>query len=150
MMGSRYAATGAQNVASPTDTVLTLTGEVTTRGWVYFFSVSSSATPADNALEWIVQRVTTDGTATAVAGALLDLAEAAELCDASENHTVEPTYTAATEVWDNSVNQRMTFQWNANPEGELVIPATAAAGFGWQPVHASFTGLVETTVHWFE
>ena len=27
-------------------------------------------------------------------------------------HTVEPTYTAATEAFDNAVNQRMTLQWN--------------------------------------
>ena len=149
-MPSRFAATGAQNVASPTDTVITVAGAATTRGWVYFFSLSSSATPADNAIEWIVQRSTANGTGTSVVPALLDLADAVALCVAVENQTVEPTFTAATEVFDNGVNQRMTFQWNANPDGELVMPATAAAGFGWQPVHASFTGLVETTVHWFE
>mgnify|MGYP001593113074 FL=1 len=149
-MASRYAATAAQNVASATDTVCTLTAETTTRGYIYYFCVSSAATPADNTIEWIVQRVTTDGTGTAVAAALLDLAEAAELCDFTENHTVEPTYTAATEVFDNAVNQRMSLQFNSNPDGEFVLPATAAAGFGWQPVHASFTGLVEVTCHWFE
>ena len=149
-MSSRYAGTAAQNVASATDTVCTLTGETTTRGWVYFFCLSSAATPADNAIEWIVQRCTAVGTATAVAGVPLDGAEAAELCDFDENHTVEPTYTAATEGFDNSVNQRMTFQFNSNPDGEFVIPATAATGWGWQPVHASFTGLVEVTVHWYE
>lgn len=149
-MGSRYAGTGAQNIASPTDTVCTLTAETTTRGWVYFFCLSSAGTPADNAIEWIVQRCTAVGTATAVAAALLDGAEAAELCDFDENHTVEPTYTAATEVFDNAVNQRMTMQFNANPDGELVLPATAATGFGWQPVHASATVTTEVTVHWFE
>lgn len=65
-------------------------------------------------------------------------------------HTVEPTYTAATEVFDNAVNQRMTLQWNANPDGEMVLPATAAAGFGWAPVHASATVITECTVHWYE
>ena len=149
-MAKRYAATGAQNVASPTDTVITITGAATTRGWVYFFSLSSAATPADNAIEWIVQRHTAVGTATALTEAILDLADAVPLCLADENHTVEPTFTAATEVFDNAVNQRMSFQFNSNPDGELVIPATAAAGFGWQPVHASFTGLTEVTVHWFE
>ena len=149
-MASRYAGTGAQNVASPTDTVITITGAATTRGWVYFFTLSSAATPADNAIEWIVQRHTAVGTATAIDEVALDGAEAAALCLADENHTVEPTFTASREVFDNAVNQRMTFQFNANPDGELVIPATAAAGFGWQPVHASFVGLTEVTVHWFE
>ena len=149
-MSSRYAATGAQNIASPSDTTCTLTGETTTRGFVYFFCFSSAGTPADNAIEWIVQRVTTDGTGTAVAAALLDLAEAAELCDFTENQTVEPTYTAATEVFDNAINQRMTLQVNCNPDGEFVIPATAAAGFGWVPVHASATVITECTVHWYE
>ena len=149
-MSSRYAATGAQNIASPSDTVCTLTAETTTRGFVYYFCLSSAGTPADNAIEWIVQRCTAVGTATAVAAALLDLAEAAELCDFDENHTVEPTLTAATEVFDNAVNQRMSFQFNANPDGELVLPATAAAGFAWIPVHASATVSVEATVHWYE
>lgn len=149
-MASRYAGTGAQNVASPTDTVITITGAASTRGFVFFFALSSAATPADNAIEWIVQRHTAVGTATAILEEPLDLADAIALCLADENHTVEPTFTAATEVFDNAVNQRMTLQWNANPDGELVIPATAAAGFGWQPVHASFTGLTEVTVHWYE
>ena len=149
-MGTRYAATGAQNVASPTDTVITITGAATTRGFVYFFALSSAATPADNAIEWIVQRHTAVGTATALLEVALDGADAAALCLADENHTVEPTFTAATEVFDNGVNQRMSLQWNANPDGEFVIPATAAAGFGWQPVHASLTGSVEVTVHWYE
>ena len=149
-MAKRYAGTGAQNVASPTDTVITITGAASTRGWIYYFSLSSAATPADNAIEWIVQRHTAVGTATAILEVPLDGADGIALCLADENHTVEPTFTAATEVFDNAVNQRMTYTWNANPDGEFVIPATAAAGFGFQPVHASLTGLTEVTCHWFE
>ena len=149
-MAKRYAATGAQNVANPADTAITISGAATTRGCIYFFVLSCAATPADNAIEWIVQRRLTVGTATALLEVPLDGADAAALCLADENHTVEPTYEADKEVFDDAINQRMTFQWSANPDSELVIAATASTGFGWQPVHSSFTGLVEVTVHWYE
>ena len=149
-MPSNYAGTGEQNVASATDSVATLTAESTTRAWINYFCLSSAGTPADTAIQWIVQRCTAVGTASAVVAEPLDEADAVSLCDWDINHTGEPTYTSAAEVFDNAVNQRMSFQWNANPGGEFVLPATAAAGFGFQPVHGSSTVVVEVTCHWFE
>lgn len=150
MTGQRYAATGNQNVASPADTTLGITGTAAQRLWCYFFTISSQATPADNAILWTLQRYTAAGTSTAVTPAALDSADPAAVGIAGENHTVEPTYTAATELWENAVNQRATLQYFAAPGGEFVVPATAANGIGWQPLHSSFTGLVETTCHWVE
>ncbi len=47
-------------------------------------------------------------------------------------------------------NQRSTQRWVAAPGGELKCPSTAANGIGVQPVHASFTGSVECTIHHIE
>jgi len=64
------------------------------RGKLYDLVMGSEATPADNAFNWIVGRVTAAGTSTAVTAIALDPADAAALADVGENHTVEPTYTA--------------------------------------------------------
>ena len=150
-MSSRYVGRGAQNVANPTDTVCTLAGRTTSRGWIYYFCLSSAATPADNAIEWIVQRFATGaGTGTSPAGVPLDDADAVAINVFTFNHLLEPTYTSAREGFDNTINMRMTYMFNSCPGGEFVVPAAADAGWGWLPVHSAFSGLVETTIHWYE
>lgn len=146
-MGRRYSIDGAQAVASPTDTVLGLTGAATIRPKIYDVIFGSSATPADNALNWLLQRYTAAGTNTAVTPQALDPGDPASLAAGGEDHTAEPTYTANAILLNVSANQRSTQRWVAAPGGELVIPATASNGIGIQPVHASFTGSVEATIH---
>jgi hypothetical protein len=145
-MSRKYAIDGAQTVASPTDTVLGLTSAATIRPKVFYVCFGSNASPADNALQWLLQRYTAAGTATAVTPLALDPGDPAALASAGENHTVEPTYTANEILLNVSVNQRATFQWIARPGCELVLPATAANGVGLQPVHASFAGDVQATM----
>ena len=145
-MGRRYSIDGAQAVASPTDTVLGLTSTAAIHDVIF----GSSATPADNALNWLLQRYTAAGTATSVTPAPLDPADPAATATAGQNHTAEPTYTAGAVLLDISANQRSTQRWVASPGGELVLPATAANGIGVQPVHTSFTGSVEATMHYEE
>ena|SRR3990167_210746 len=149
-MGRRYSIDGAQAVASPTDTVLGLTSTAAIRPRIYDVIFGSSATPADNALNWLLQRYTAAGTATSVTPAPLDPADPAATATAGQNHTAEPTYTAGAVLLDISANQRSTQRWVASPGGELVLPATAANGIGVQPVHTSFTGSVEATMHYEE
>jgi hypothetical protein len=149
-MSRKYSIDGAQAVASPTDTVLGLTSAATIRPAVFFLVFGSSATPADNALNWLLQRYTAAGTATAVTPQPLDPGNPAALASAGENHTVEPTYTADEVLLNVSVNQRATFQWIARPGCEILLPATAANGVGLQPVHASFAGSVEAAMHFEE
>ena len=146
---ARYSIDGAQAVASPDDTTLTLTADATRprRCKVYDIILGSSATPADNALIRTVQRCTAAGTSSAVTPLALDPADVATEDDAGENHTVEPTYTAAAQLLVIAMNQRATYRWVAAPGGELVTPATAANGVGEFATHASFTGSVETTMH---
>ena len=145
-MARRYAIDGAQAVASPTDTVLGLTASTSVRARIYDIIFGSSATPADNALNWMAQRYTAAGTATAVTPQSLDPADPAALCTSGEDHTVEPTYTANAILLSVSANQRSTQRWVAAPNSEMVIPATASNGIGLEPIHSSFTGSVEATI----
>jgi hypothetical protein len=78
----------------------------------------------------------------------LDPASATTEYDAGENHTVEPTFTAAAILLNIPLNQRATFRWVAAPGGELVMPATAANGFGIETDTISTgTPVITATVH---
>lgn len=145
-----YSISGSRAVASPTATLLGLTSTTTIRPRIYDILMGSSATPADNALEWLLQRYTAAGTATSVTPHGLDPGDPAASATAGKNHTVEPTYTAGAILLDVAINQRSTQRWVAAPTGEFVLPATGANGAGLQPVHASFTGNVIGTIHYWE
>jgi hypothetical protein len=120
------------------------------RGCLTRMTVSSSGTPADNAIIWTLQRCTTTGTMTSVTPALRDTADGAADLIGSENATAEPTYTSATEMFDNAVNQRATLIVVYDERNEIIIPATANNGLGLKATHASFTGNVEATLTWTE
>ena len=139
-----YSIDGSQAVASPADTTMSLAADGTTprRNKISEFTIGSEATPADNALVHTLQRLTAEGTFTAVTPQPLDPADAAALSDAGENHTVEPTYTANEILHKIAMNQRATYRWVAAPGKEFVLPATANNGAGWFSDHASFTGVV--------
>lgn len=149
-MSRRYSISGARAVASPTQTLLGLTSTTTIRPKIYDILMGSSATPADNALEWLLQRYTAAGTSTAVTPTALDPGDPAASATAGKNHSAEPTYTAGAILLDTAINQRSTQRWVAAPGGEIVLPATGANGAGLQPIHASFTGNVIGTLHYEE
>jgi hypothetical protein len=148
-MARNYAISGTRAVSSPTKTLLALTGGTTTRPVVFDVLVGSTATPADNALEFILQRYTAAGTSTSVTPTALDSGDPAAIATAGANHTVEPTYSAGAVLIDLAMNQRATQRWVPSPGREIKLPATANYGVGLQPVHASFTGNVTATI-WFE
>ncbi|MCC6419933.1 MAG: hypothetical protein IT429_16990 [Gemmataceae bacterium] len=150
MRGRRYSIDGEQAVASPTDTCLGLTGGTTVRPLVYDLLIGSAATPADNAIEWYIQRSTAAGTATSVTPQPLDSGDPAATTAAGEDHTAEPTYTSNAILWRLALNQRASHRWVADPDGGLLVPATSNNGLGLYPVHASFTGLVSATMHFQE
>jgi hypothetical protein len=121
------------------------------RSRLYMLSFGAEATPADQALKWIVQRFTAAGTSTGVTPQPLDPADAATESDAGENHTVEPTYTAGAILLAVALNQKATFLWQTLPEMGLVIPATASNGLGIQtPVISSGTPAITATAHFEE
>jgi hypothetical protein len=149
-LGRRYSIDGQRAVASPTKTLLGLTGGTTVRPFVYDMLFGSSAAPADNAILWYVQRYTAAGTSTAVTPTAIDPADPAASSTSGQNHTVEPTYTAGAILFHLALNQRASHRWIADPNGPLTIPASANNGLGLYPVHASFTGNVDAVIHFAE
>jgi hypothetical protein len=104
--------------------------------------IGSSATPASNATQWVIKRLTADGTGTLVTyknvGGVapnispLDFAETATLCSVKVNYTIEPTYTEYGYEFD--INQQNTWPW---------IPSDMQDMF-WAPISAGI-GIVLVT-----
>lgn len=132
------------------DTNGVLTSAATIRPSIYFFTIGTTGTPADNAVIWIWQRYTAAGTSTAVTPQALDPADPASLASAGENATVEPTYTAAAILFNLGLNARATYNWWAQDGRGMKAPATAANGLGLLPTHASSTVATAITCHFAE
>ena len=147
----RYAATGRQDVTTitPGDSTLGVEGDAATRAKLYELMFSHGGTPADNVIQWLVRRFTAVGTRTGVTPTALDDGAPAAQLAAGEDHTVEPTYTAGTELIDEDLNQRTTFRFVAAPGGEFVIPANATNGIGATAISA-YTADTRVTAHWLE
>lgn len=147
----RYAATGLQTcTATPGDTALGVEGDATTRAKILDIVFSHSAVPADTVIQWLVRVATALGTSTAVTPQPLDTDAPAALLAGAENHTVEPTYAAGSEIMDFDLNQRASFRWVAAPGSEIWVPASATAAVGVTPISAAYTGDVRTTAIWEE
>lgn len=149
----KYAATGLQDVvtAAPGDSALVIIGAVVTRAKLYEIIFSQGGTPADNVIQWLLRRFdTAEGTGTLVTPTPLDSDAPASQLTADEDQTVEPTYTAATELLDFDLNQRATFRFVAAPGGEFWIPAVATEGLGACPISAAYAGIARVTAHWIE
>ena len=148
----RYAlctnASGAQSATLPLFTVM---GAATVRVRIYDMIFSSDATPADQAVTYRVERVTSAGTpGTSPTANPLDPADPAAIATCGlAVFTGAPT-TAHLAVLQFAHNQRATFRWVAAPDGELVIPATAANGLMWLPTVATASFNESFTTQWQE
>lgn len=149
MRGARYAATG-QGTVGTDKTILAITAATTVRPELYYFCLGSVAAPGDVATLIELKRATANGTRTAVTPIALDPANPAALTTAGENHSVEPTYTAASELLAIALNQRATLQWWAPEGGEIVVPATASAGIGLKSLSSTGTPTMDATMQWSE
>jgi hypothetical protein len=61
MAGSRFSASGNQNLAASAITCLSLESTTGTRAWIYDLTFGNEGTPADLASVWSMQRSTADG-----------------------------------------------------------------------------------------
>ena len=148
-----YIVTGAQDVVtgSPGDTALAVLASALTRADLEHFSLGHSAAPDDKSISWLIRRLTAVGTEGAgVVPAKVDLGAPAAQLDGAENHSVEPTYTAATELWDEPLNQRATWQLWTSPKFAFKIPATALAGIGFTPISSTYVLAGEATAMYQE
>lgn len=99
------------------------------RAKIYDLDFGCSATPADAAFIFILQRCTSAGTGTASTPNSLDPADTlASTIVTKDTTTVDPTLTAGAFLGGFPLNQRASFRWVAAPYGELIIPATASNG----------------------
>lgn len=135
-----YAVEGSQTVASPDDSTLTIERGASKRAKVFdFTSGFTLASPSDNLLSVTAQRGSASGTGTSRTPSPLDPADGAAVTTCEENHTIEPTYTAGSELLVIGQHMRATYRWVAAPGKEWVIPDTAGALIGFFATHASVT-----------
>ena len=151
----RFAATGFQSVVevSPGETILNLFNAAapTARLGIYYIALSAGGTMTDVVAHYIIQRTTAVGTeASGVVPENLDNGAVQGGADAGQDHSAEPTYTAATEFWEQDVHVRALAQIQLQPDGHIVIPGTANNGVGGQVYSASYAGIAHMTVHFVE
>lgn len=151
MAGSKYYASGENNLASSAISALSVVAAASSQGraWITDLVVGNVGTPADLAGTYIVERCTDEGTGTDVTPTKMDIADKAATMQANENHTSEPTLSGG-KVLETPVNHRGTFRWVAPPAGEIVTPATATDGVTCHSLHASATTLFRCEMWWTE
>lgn len=144
-----FSADGEQNAAPNVSMLGTGRGAAKRHGWFYL-TIGSAATPADQASELQVNRVTALGTSTSVTPGPLDEAEAAAVTTAGENHSAEPTKTAGSVLLRILHNSRAAKDWYSKDGRELWAPDTAANGLVLLFTVATGTQLYGCTVHFEE
>lgn len=144
----RYSLAGNRtNTAAKT--IIELRSTTAIRPAIYDLISGSSATPADAAVEFYLQRTTTAGTSSAFTPVPLDSGDPAATATSGFNHSAEPTYTASAILLDVAHNQRATFRWVAAPESEIQLPA-AANGVGALVNAVSSTFAQDVSMHYGE
>lgn len=133
-MARSYAINGnATNTASATLPLLTLISATSIRPKIFAFDIGSDATPADHAAKYAWQRCTTTGTpGSSVTPQYLDAADSSATAITTAGLAVfgaGPTLTANAFGWQQAINQRASYHWQCAPTKELIMPATASAGF---------------------
>ena len=130
--------------ASATLPFLNLISTAAIRPKVFDLIVGSSATPADNACKFQIQRCTSVGTpGSTPVPTPDDPADPACLTTAGLlTFTGGPTLTAGAMLLQWSQNQRATFRWVAAPGKELVMPATASNGLALMTPTVAGTAVV--------
>lgn len=137
------------NTANTTQFSLSQPASALKRLKLKFVEAFSDAT-ADNAYKASIRRTTAAGTSTAFTPTKLDDADGAASAVFGVNHSVEPTYTANSELLLVGGHQRSTFQWWAPPGGEIVVPVTNNAGLGFLTAVVTTAFNLVFTVHWEE
>lgn len=115
---------------------------------IYDLLIGTDGVPADNELEWLVSRVTTNSTATAFTPQPLDPADAAATTVATVNSSTAGTTGAG--MFYLGMNQRASYRWVSAPGSELVSPATSSAGFQVLARSIGYTGTATATVYFEE
>lgn len=133
-----FLASGFIAVAA-TKTALIVGSTANIRPRITRYDWSTTGTPtSDQGIEVQVRRATALGTSTAYTLGSADPSDVAgtPVVTAGTNCSVEPTYSTGF-LHDRAQNPRTTYTWQAyDPRGELILPATAANGIGFQIIGA--------------
>ena len=146
------AASSGSFVSAPTNTGLR-------RSKVYDILMGTNGSPADNFIEWVVQRATV-GSSTVWAGSIssgsslfaLDPADAgfASFVTVNATATSSTLFTLQQIPWYEGMNQRASYRWVAAPGSEIVIPAVSSAtgsnGLVFGVRSGGYTGTATMTV----
>lgn len=127
------------------------------RGKLYDILVGTNGTPADNAMIWAIQRVTTGSTLAGAgiassANLQLDQADSTPASYVNTNSSTQTVYTLVTTnvPWYVGVNQRASYRWVAAPGSEIVWPAVSCSGIVLQVKSPAYTGTATGSVMWTE
>lgn len=150
--GSSASAGTQQNLTTTyVGAILGLNSSTTTlkRGKVYDLLIGTNGTPADNAVEWDISRVTTASTATVITPQPLDMADSAALSVCTANSSTMGTISLQN-LFYAGINQRASYRWVAAPGSELVWPATSSAGMQLRARSPGYTSTVTGSWYWQE
>jgi hypothetical protein len=150
-MGDCYAGIGSA-AAGTNKTILALISATTVRPQIYQMILGSITAPADIQTKLHLERFTAIGTEGSGFTPLpLDSTSPAALGDYGVGvYAAEPTYTASAILMAVTIHQRATWQWNAYPGRELVIPKTANNGIGLQSQSSGATPTIDATIYHME
>jgi len=142
-----YSAEG-NRTGSATLAALTAQADATTprRLQLMEWNFGSEGTVADNPFLWKIERCTDAATAagTTLTPNPLDLAEAAALFTAHEAVSTNPGLGAV--LLSIPLNQRATMRWVANPDVQIISPATARRGFAVRTTTTASVAITTTVI----
>lgn len=149
-MGRQYFSTGsAALLTSPGITIGELVGN-TERAWVKRLDLDSTDSPADQWFRVKVLRATGLGTAGFGNVNPLNPTDPAAALFYEVTFTIEPTYTANSELLDLAFNMKCVFTWKARPGGEFVRPGTVNAGIGVRGTAQNNSVVLAAAMTWEE
>lgn len=148
-----FTVSGPAETGTANKTAATVIASATVRPRLFEFLVSILTAPngTDQQLNFALQRFTAAGTAgSSPTPVPSDPADVAAVATAGITHSAEPTYTAASALMNQCMNQRAMFRWVAAPGYEFMAPATAANGLGLKNVAIAASSIVHGTLMWME
>lgn len=144
---------GTSQAITTTYKSLVTTGGATSsprRGKLYDLLIGTNGTPADNVMQFDIQRNTTTVTGTAVTPNPLDPADAAATTVVNANNSAQPTITSNSDLFYIGLNQRASYRWVCAPGSELVWPATTSNGLTVLALSPAYTGTATATILFLE
>lgn len=124
-----------------TQVILSAATATLCRGRIYEMNFGADGAPnaTDCNIVYDVSRSTTIGTGTAATPLAVNPADVASRAVGTVNLTAEPTVTAASTVFNQTLNQRCSQSWKAyDPDAMLVWPATNLNGLSFRALSPTY------------